>query len=220
MGAQAEGDMTSVKFRFTILCGMVLGCWVSPAWAEEVTFAFSGHITGLSGDVGFLGGTIPVGTPFSGSYKFESTTPDATPGDPSLGSYNGALRAFSVQVGPHLLTGTLNPVRNRIGVLHCVEGADFGDYYTPGDRMSLLGKAVDTSILLFDSSATAFTSDALPLTPPSLTLFDEREFQIVDAAMYARFFVVGQLTSFTHVPEPGTLALLALGGLTLLRRTR
>jgi hypothetical protein len=212
--------MRAIKSCFTAVCGMVLGFWVSPTWAEEATFAFSGHITRLSGDVGFLGGTIPLGTPFSGSYTFESTTPDAEPADPTVGFYDGALRAFSVQVGPHLLTGSLDPVRNSIAVSHCVEGEDFGDVYTPGDRMSLLGKAVNTSIFLADYSATAFTNDALPLTPPSLTLFDERKFQILDAAMYARFSVVGQLTSFTHVPEPATLALLALGGLALLRRTR
>lgn len=180
------------------------------ARAELITFEFTGHINYLEGDLGFLGGSIFIGTPFSGSYTFESTTPDAAPLNPANGEYYGALRGFSVQVGPHVFSevGTAN----RISVVHITEGEDTGDAYLvgPGRSFELLGEEVSLTMLLLDYSATAFVNDTLPLFPPDLTLFDDQVFQILDRSPFPDFFVAGEVTSLTLVPEPTSLTLLAV----------
>jgi len=44
-----------------------------------ITFAFEGDITSVTDRDGILGGQVQVGDTFSGSYTFESTTPDSNP---------------------------------------------------------------------------------------------------------------------------------------------
>ena len=67
--------------------GMLAG--LSPARAELVTWGFSGEIDSVLDSENVLEGAVTVGTPFSGRFTFETTTPDDNPSNPGLGEYLG-----------------------------------------------------------------------------------------------------------------------------------
>lgn len=184
---------------------------------ELITFEFAGQINYMEGDLGFLGGSIQIGTPFSGSYTFESTTPDAAYLDPAIGEYAGALTQLSIQVGLHTLSGI--GTSNRIAVAHITEGEDTGDAYIMGaGPLQLLARDVSTGIVLLDYEALAISNDSLPLSPPSLDLFDITEFTVIGGPMVSRFYIAGEVTSL--LPEPTSLLLMLVGGSAVLRRRR
>ncbi|MGD2111093.1 MAG: hypothetical protein PVI86_17080, partial [Phycisphaerae bacterium] len=53
--------------------------------AALITWEFGGRITSVHDVNDVLGGQVSVGTPFSGSFAFESTTPDSLSG-PNTGA--------------------------------------------------------------------------------------------------------------------------------------
>ena len=84
-----------------------------------------------------------------------------------------------------------------------------------------------TYLELFDlgtSSSEYITTDELPnlYSWPELSVFDVRK--AFETRFYGEgddyFGIFGEVTSLTPVPEPGTLLLLGLGGLALLRNRR
>jgi hypothetical protein len=65
---------------------------ITGAQTAPITFAYTGTVTVANGGTAFdafLGQTVTM------QYTFESTTADATPGDPAEGTYSGAISALS-----------------------------------------------------------------------------------------------------------------------------
>jgi hypothetical protein len=190
----------------------------SGAGAAPITFFYTGSVTAGSA----FPDVIPPGTAVSGSFTFESTTADSAPPatDPlnSLGLYIGAILSGDLTTAG--LTYTFGAGANDIFV-----GDDFGtfDQYAP-DARGVIGPAIDStavsrwSIQLHDLTGTAFSSDALPLTPPDLADFQTENVSLTFGPTNAPIAVVfAELTSLTltpqnggTAPEPGSLALLAL----------
>ena len=138
-----------------LLLGLVLAPTVADA--GPITFTFAGTVTQdplLDPDDPF-GGTIAFGTPFSGSYVFESTTPD---GDPSAngGSYTSAGGSLTLTIGGQtfLAADLLN-----IGVGNNFSGSDF---YTVFAQSTGGPDLFDISLMLQDLNATVFGSAAAP----------------------------------------------------------
>ena len=94
--------MRCVLIRLTALTAGLLG--MAPlGQATPITFSFTGTVTQLVTDPEDpFGGTIGFGTTFTGSYTFESTTPDAAPGT-ETGSYSmaGGALGGGVVIGGH-----------------------------------------------------------------------------------------------------------------------
>lgn len=214
-GHSVEVGMIGRRLRavtwFTTL-GLILVGMLTAAAAGPITFDFAGSVTSV---VPALSGTFSPGDTFSGSYTFESTTPDA---DPSPGGfYAGAIIGLTFTIGPY--TGTLGLCSSGPCDIF-VQDNGFGpcasvDCYFLNvipSGPSVAG-VIPTSfqIGLNDFTGLAFSSDALPLTPPDLSLF--LPFFGVNFDSFA-FGVEGSITSFTlasPVPEPSTLLLLAAG---------
>jgi hypothetical protein len=113
--------------------------------ASPITFGFTGVVSQdplLDPDDPF-GGSIAFGTLFSGSYVFESTTPD---GDPSAsgGSYTSAGGMLSITIGGNAFIASdfLN-----IGVGNNFSGSDF---YTVFARNTSGADPFDLSLTLQD----------------------------------------------------------------------
>lgn len=174
--------------RRFILCGvmviaMMCVSMIHKADAEEITFAFEGEITLINDPTSPLLGTFSPGQTISGSYTFESTTPDAQPENPETGNYQGALTAltFTVKDGSTVIyTGVLSAGINRIEV---------NDSPQPQDRYLVIGSALGDpdpvsgfnlsffALTLFNNiNGTAITDIALPLTPPVLLNFPSVKF--------------------------------------------
>lgn len=155
------------------------------------------------------------GDPITGSYTFESTTPDSA-ASASEGSYTSpsdAPYSMSATIGENLFSTTdfLN-----IGV------ANFGPL---GDFYTVLACSPDVScadlemeIALQNLDGTALSSDALPLTPPALGLFEIRNFHVFALLGGSELQIEGTIYTLTcpacipaPIPEPGTVVLLASG---------
>jgi hypothetical protein len=134
------------------------------ARAELITFEFGGVITSVTDANGVLGGAVHVGDAFGGTYVFDSNASDSYPADPSVGVYFSAGGSVAVNLGSSLgiaSSGSRTVVGNYtfadtygLSIVGPFDAPDFG--------------ILEMEVFLRDSIATVFTSDALPLSPPSL----------------------------------------------------
>ncbi|MGB2985012.1 MAG: hypothetical protein WBE26_03940, partial [Phycisphaerae bacterium] len=185
-----------------ILGTVVLMALVGTARASPVTFEFAGEITSVEDLTGVLGGAVSVGSLFSGSYTFESTTGPTSPGG---GFYADAITAVSGQVGD---LDFLGPLEFNNFLLIADDVPESGsDQYLVRAAVELLGEITGFSMTFVDSTGTIFSSSALPLFPPPLELFDSSEFKL--SASSETFILIGEVTAL--VPEPATLVLLSIG---------
>jgi hypothetical protein len=212
----------NLRQRFILAAVVVvpaLGAWAAPADAAPITFNFTGTITQVNLDPDVpIEGAPTFGTPFSGSYTFESTSVDliAQPGSGSYSSPQGPPSQFVVEIGGGT-SRTVNFV--NIGVF---DGASSDTY-----SVLACGDPLCSSLVLgldfLDLDGTALASDALPLDAPPFAAFELAQFTFrsVNELLQAEF--LGQVTSLTcvdgcaptpaptPVPEPATVVLCATG---------
>lgn len=202
--------MNRWKTLAAIASVLPLGVGVHPAAGGPITFEFAGEITFVSDVNNFLGGTITAGNPFFGSFTFESTTPDSSPEDPTLGAYVDVFTDISGHFGGLSFLGPVGAT-NSISVVN-----GFIDGYAVSADIDVLGETLKLVVNFIDGDGMAFSDDSLPLSPPDLTSFDTALFSIFDASELIPLTLQGEIISLT--PEPGTLALLAIGVLLVAKR--
>ncbi len=138
---------------------------VQPAMATPLTFVAEGTVDYVDPQ---LSGNFSLGDIFTVVYTFESATPDSNP-SPNRGDYSNAITALSTTVGTYNATYAGN---NILMVFN-----DLGsDQYFISLLESMSGPSVNGFDLsdhqgpilqLRDPTGTAFTTDALPTSPPN-----------------------------------------------------
>jgi hypothetical protein len=185
-----------------VLLGVWFGLLAAPWLAHaNITFDFAGEV--LQVPIDDLATGIQPGDAITGTFTFDPASPDLIPAS-SSGSYLSTGPAFGMTVSIDGLSfsesGSLD-----IGILK-----SFVDQYTVTASSPML------SLELFfqDNSGTVFNSDALPLSPPLLSAFAERDFHLDQTdALGNETQVDGRITALTGsvvstVPEPSFLMLL------------
>ena len=198
--------MPSLRLAGLSLFAVVLAFQPTAVSGGLITFPFSGD---FSGPTDF--NSLNAATTFSGTYTFESLTPDGVPGDPTFGDY-AAVTSFSLTIGAF----TFSSSGISFGGITVIDSVP-DDYEVALSVVNVAGDVVDASLLLSDIDGTVFSSDALPLTPPNLPLFESAVFAatITPSGEFSSS-VQGTITSI--LPEPATLSLFALVPLAILRR--
>ena len=215
-----------MKIRYAplaVACALMVA---ASAQAAPVTYAFGGTVDTVVGVP-----SLSVGNAFTGSFTFESTSPLAP-----FGGYDTNI-VFEATVNGFSFS-TTSPC-NTCGGVTVNNDAGGSDRFSVSSLLLLafpvyapvVGPNLDglrhyyLTLLLNDSTSTAFSSDTLP-TDLMLASFDRSVFALSFLTDNDnQVFASGPLNSLTKavpVPEPSTSAMvaLALGALAFVRRRK
>jgi len=207
----------------------------SPATATIITVEVTGVVDSIETAGFVLDGSVLSGTGMTGFCSYDTEAPDQEPGEynglysmisvfMTIGNYtfehntaSSELPSFRVYtVDPGYSAGSLAPRYDGVIIDNTVPKTydDIIWSYTAFGLMSL-----------FTSSNEYIPTDSLPDLDsfPDLSVFDVRkEFGVrfYDESGYKYFEISGEVTSITVIPEPGTVFLLGLGGLALIKKRR
>jgi hypothetical protein len=191
-----------------------------------VTVEFSGTVTLVQDQTPpILDGSVQVGTPFSGSFTYDTVGTDLT-ADPAIGTYVFAAppAAFRIAVGNYVFEMPTDQPDLGVGVHNDAPDRFF---VTAGPRITISGP-VDPILQGFTSlgfglAAPApgpLNSDGLPASLPLVSDWPTRGIRIQAGGEELAFVIEGAVTAI--VPEPSTASLLltSLAGLRWLARWR
>ncbi len=212
----------SSTFGFALGLGVVsaLSLISAHARADPVTFSYAGTITQVAAldPASPFPQLVEFGTAFNGTYTFDSEAVNGILGDPSSGSFASPLGTLTLNLG---------------GLSFAFTGISIGVFNSPGfDFYSVLfaenptadnPTGIQLSLSLQDLTGTALSSNALPLLPPSLSLFDTTNaFFFTDTIDGNQVEVGGSLDALAvpEPPAPVVLVIIAAAAATWLRRRR
>ena len=200
------------------LCASVFSFITTSSHATSITFGFAGTVSSISGVTNALGGSVDVGTVFSGQYNFESTTAGTSS---SIGTnYFSAVTSATVTIGGNKFdrSGVNSTITVADGAMVAsssgIVQADIYKVVIP------LFSQFAFSITLFDSTNTAFNDMTLPLVPPDIAKFDPQnnmllgmphQFEIHEQLPLGTIGIAGIITSIYSVPVPAAVWLFGSG---------
>lgn len=198
-----------------LIAGGVLSI-ATGAWAIPIQVQFSGVLTTVDAD---LSSRFEVGQPFTGTYTFESSTPDPF-STPNTGVYLDAISAMTVTFPGYIASPPSGGgifIENDQPV-----GSDFRDSYSiglniGGDSIGIFNANQVNIVLSTLAAAPPGVLDTIALTQPlpDPTLFDTRLFWLVffNDDFSEQRNVMGTISELSAiaVPEPASLLLVGLG---------
>ena len=164
-----------ILLTFSILAA----CFTIEADAESLSIAITAEVATVDDPGGFLVGAINVGDVITGTYVYESSTPDTNPA-PTVGDYSHTTAPFGITLnaGGFVFRTDPNNVNFLVEIVndHGIPPSDnyllrsynnIFDVSTPPDPF---GQPADNHIAwqLDAPTLAALSSDALPTVPPTL----------------------------------------------------
>ena len=185
--------------------------------AVPITIQITGNVTSASGSA--LPATIYQGVTFTGTYTYDSSAIVSAGGH----HWQDAPYGITLSLGGY----QFETAPNQIGQFDMwITNDDIGngvkDFYLARSFENISSSSLgltDNSIIweLWDTTHTALSSDALPVTAPSLANWD---YNVLKISGYGNggLTIWGTVTQATLVPEPVTGILMAMGAFFLRRR--
>ena len=204
-------------------CFSIISFCAKPAEATLMTIAIEAVVDDVQDPDNYLNGRIQIGDVITGTYTYDTDTPDS---NPSI--YIGMYEHHTSPYGIKLTIGDFVFQSDPGNIDFLVSVGNAGGPYERDNYLirsyNNLGLYDDVPIpinhimwQLDDESASAVSSDALPVTPPML---DDWESVFGLRISADRMWGIdATVTSVELIPEPATLLLLSFGG-TILARTR
>ncbi|UCG47455.1 MAG: hypothetical protein JSU94_18450 [Phycisphaerales bacterium] len=207
-----------------VLLGTAVAALTGDALAAPVTINIEGVVAGIS-DYSPVRGEVRIGDLITGSYTYDSSAPDARPDIEHYGRYefDDPWCGIELNVGDFSFASDAQNPSFAVSIMNDrITTRQAHDIYEVQSLNNLPFAPdvpiVNISFMLYDSSAEALGSTALPATAPVLSDWPHSQLWINGEAWAG--YLYGEVTSLTLVPEPAGGILLALGLPALLRRRR
>jgi hypothetical protein len=205
---------------------VVVGLAGGKVRAAIIEIGITAEIAEIDDPYGLLNGQLGVDDILGGRYIYDSSTPDSST-LATFGSYEHYSQPYGINLSGGGFVFRTNPdnVYFHVGISNDHAGVD--NYaISSWNNLGLYGDVYVSEInwQLDDSSGTALSSDTLPTTAPALGDWNLDWGIRIDGGIpdeYGKFIesfhIRAPVTSVEVIPEPGTVFLLGLGGLVLLR---
>jgi len=210
----------------TAIIGAFFSC-VPSADATLVIIGITGEVTHVADRLRSLEGNINVGDIITGVYIYDLSTPGSDPWVyRRLYEHDAPPSGITLTVGGFVFMTDPENIEFTVAVGNnypTVGGARDAFELKSKNNLPLSNGVLVSSIVLelFDPSASALSSEALPATAPVLEHWSTgyRDMRISGRGQ-ASFTFYAHLTSAVLIPEPTTAVLLGLGGLAVLHKRR
>ncbi|MCJ7777768.1 MAG: PEP-CTERM sorting domain-containing protein [Sedimentisphaerales bacterium] len=215
-----------------IICAALIFCVVVPAdnaHAALITIGIEAVVNYVSDTDGLLEGKVGVNDIITGSYTYDTATPDTNPAT-DAGEYFHYNTPCGVVLNLEgfVFTTDFDNIRFLMGIANDYPGHPGDGYWFNSYNNLQLSNGAEVENIswqLDDYGGTALSSTALPTTAPVLSDWDYNNL-ILGGGMggtppcYEKtFYIEAEVTSTILIPEPTSLFLFGLGGLLLRKRS-
>lgn len=162
------------QFLTPLAFSLLAAGFTMEARPEPICIAITAEVTSVDDFGGILAGMINVGDVITGTYVYESTTPDTNPA-PTIGDYQHTTAPFGITLNAGGIVFRTDPT-NVDFLVEIVNdhGIPPSDNYLLASFSNIFDISVPSAMenliawQLDDATLTALSSDALPTVPPAL----------------------------------------------------
>jgi hypothetical protein len=194
----------------TLLCFVCL-----PVRANLITIGLTGTVYSVGDPCNVFGGQIHINDTLTGTYTYDTSTPDSNPSNPAVGDYyhysapcgvSVTINGFNFRTDPNNIEFEVYIYDAQNSYADCYA---FDSYHNSPLPDGTLVERINWQIT--DSTGTALSSDALPTTTPNLDDWDMDGGLFIFGPGHWGFAISADITSVVLIPEPATLLLLVFG---------